>query len=240
VPRDMFGDVIHPAPGLGARPRSAVSVSLVGHAVFAAIIIIVPLMATDDRPGVPSGEVILVTMERPKPLPPMERSAASAATSTSQSPPVGTTLAPRDAPTDIAPERVTTTTIGHPEVGRAGVGEAVIGTPDGTPYVPEVPAVPQIAKPFRPGGLIKTPVKVRHVPPVYPVIAQQARVEGIVIIEAVVGVDGRVTEARVLRSKPLLDEAALAAVRQWEFTPTTLNGVPVPVIMTVTVNFMLH
>ncbi len=116
----------------------------------------------------------------------------------------------------------------------------MIGTPDGAPYVPEVPAVPQIAKPVRPGGLIKTPVKVRHVPPVYPVIAQQARVEGIVIIEAIVGVDGRVTEARVLRSKPLLDEAALAAVRQWEFTPTTLNGVPVPVIMTVTVNFMLH
>ena len=241
MPRDMFGDVIHPAPGLGARPRSAVSVSLVGHAVFAAIIIIVPLMATDDRPKVRSGEIILVATERPKPLPPMESSATSAATPTSRSTPVGTTApAPSEAPTDIATERPATTTIGHPEGSRVGVGEAVIGTPGGKPFVPEVPAVPQIAKPVRLGSLIKTPVKVRHVPPVYPVIAQQARVEGIVIIEAIVGVDGRVTDARVLRSKPLLDEAALAAVRQWEFTPTTLNGVPVPVIMTVTVNFMLH
>ena len=68
---------------------------------------------------------------------------------------------------------------------------------------------------MRPGGVIKTPVKVRHVPPIYPAIAQQARVEGIVIIEAIIGVDGRVRDARVLRSQPLFDEAALAAVRQW-------------------------
>ena len=243
MPRDMFGDVIHPAPGLGARPRSAVSVSLVGHAVFAAIIIIAPLMATDDRPKIPSGEIILVTTERPTPLPPIESSATSTPAPTSQSTLVGTpTPAPSEAPTDIAGERpaTTTSTMGHPEGPRAGVGEAVIGTPGGEPYVPEVPAAPQTSVPVRPGGVIKTPVKVRHVSPVYPAIAQQARVEGMVIIEAIVGVDGRVTEARVLRSKPLLDEAALAAVRQWEFTPTTLNGVPVPVIMTVTVNFTLH
>jgi protein TonB len=65
-------------------------------------------------------------------------------------------------------------------------------------------------------------------------------VEGVVIIEAVIGTDGRVQQARVLRSKPLLDEAALTAVRQWVFTPTLLNGVPVPLIMTVTVNFTLR
>ena len=49
-----------------------------------------------------------------------------------------------------------------------------------------------------------------------------------------------VTDAKVLRSIPLLDAAALDAVRQWVFTPTTLNGQPVPVIMTVTVNFTLQ
>jgi protein TonB len=61
----------------------------------------------------------------------------------------------------------------------------------------------------------------------------------VVIIEAVIGTDGRVQEARVLRSIPLLDQAALDAVRQWEYSPTTLNGVAVPVIMTVTVNFQI-
>lgn len=70
-------------------------------------------------------------------------------------------------------------------------------------------------------------------------MAQAARIQGLVIIEATIGADGRVINARLLRSLPMLDHAALDAVRQWEFTPTLLNGVPVPVIMTVTVNFTL-
>jgi TonB family protein len=64
-------------------------------------------------------------------------------------------------------------------------------------------------------------------------------VSGIVILELTIGTDGRVTNARVIRSVPLLDQAALDAVRQWVFTPTLLNGVPVPVLMSVTVNFSL-
>jgi protein TonB len=71
-------------------------------------------------------------------------------------------------------------------------------------------------------------------------IAPAAGVLGVVIIDATIGQDGKVKDARVLRSIPLLDQAALDAVRQWEFTPTLLNGVPVPVIMTVTVNFTLQ
>ena len=51
---------------------------------------------------------------------------------------------------------------------------------------------------------------------------------------------GRVEDVRILRSIPLLDAAALEAVRQWEYSPTLLNGVPVPVLITVTVNFALH
>ena len=90
------------------------------------------------------------------------------------------------------------------------------------------------------GGNIRPPEKTRDVAPLYPAIAQSARVQGIVIIEATIGADGRVTDVTVLRSIPLLDAAALTAVRQWEFSPTLLNGIPVPVIMTVTVNFTLQ
>jgi protein TonB len=71
-------------------------------------------------------------------------------------------------------------------------------------------------------------------------MAQAARVQGIVIVEATIGEDGHVINARILRSVPLLDQAAVEAVRQWQYTPTLLNGVPVPVIMTVTVNFSLR
>ena len=83
-------------------------------------------------------------------------------------------------------------------------------------------------------------MRVKNVNPVYPSIAQSARVQGVVIIEATIGADGRVQDTKVLRSIPLLDQAAIDAVRQWTYTPTLLNGVPVPVIMTVTVNFTLR
>jgi protein TonB len=74
---------------------------------------------------------------------------------------------------------------------------------------------------------------------VYPKAAQDAKVQGVVILETLIGVDGKITNARVLRSVPMLDQAALDAVMQWEFTPTRLNGQPVPVLMTVTVQFTL-
>jgi protein TonB len=93
--------------------------------------------------------------------------------------------------------------------------------------------------PVRGGGAIKQPIKTRHVNPVYPPIAQSARVQGVVIMEIVITPEGQVQDARVLRSIPLLDQAALDAVRQWEFTPTLLNGAPTAIIMTVTVQFSL-
>jgi TonB family protein len=94
--------------------------------------------------------------------------------------------------------------------------------------------------PLRIGGQIKAPLKIKDVKPVYPAIARSAGVAGAVMIEATIGPEGKVTDAKVVRSIPLLDQAALDAVRQWEYTPTLLNGVPVPVIMTVTVNFTLQ
>jgi protein TonB len=92
---------------------------------------------------------------------------------------------------------------------------------------------------LRVGGAIKAPLKILDVRPIYPPVALAARVAGVVIIEARIGADGSVEEAHVLRSIPLLDEAALDAVKQWRFTPTLLNGQAVPIMMTMTVNFTL-
>ena len=91
--------------------------------------------------------------------------------------------------------------------------------------------------PLRVGGRIQAPKKIKDVKPVYPATAQSARVAGAVTIEMTIGPDGKVIDAKVVRSIPLLDQAALDAVRQWEYTPTLLNGVPVPVLVTVTINF---
>lgn len=91
--------------------------------------------------------------------------------------------------------------------------------------------------PLRVGGRIMPPRKIKDVQPMYPAVAQSARVSGAVTIEATIGPDGKVIDAKVVRSNPLFDQAALDAVRQWEYLPTLLNGVPVPVLVTVTINF---
>ena len=64
-----------------------------------------------------------------------------------------------------------------------------------------------------------------------------ARVGGLVILEAVVGADGSVESVKVLRSVPFLDQAAMDAVKQWQYSPLVLNGVPTPFVLSVTLNF---
>lgn len=100
--------------------------------------------------------------------------------------------------------------------------------------------LPPDSQPVRVGGNIKPPTKTRHVDPVYPEAARAARAQGVVVLEATIGGDGRVVDARILRSIPILDQAAVDAVLQWEFEPTRVNGEPVPVIITLTVNFSLR
>jgi len=96
------------------------------------------------------------------------------------------------------------------------------------------------ASALRVGGKVRPPKKIKDVKPVYPAAAKSAKIAGVVIIEATIGADGKVIDTKVLRSVPMLDQAALDAVRQWEFAPTLLNGVAQTMIMTVTVNFTLQ
>ena len=95
----------------------------------------------------------------------------------------------------------------------------------------------KLAKAVHVGGQIRPPIRIKDVAPVYPAIAQSARVQGDVVIEATIDEEGTVADARVVKSVPLLDQAALDAVRQWQYRPSLLNGVPTPVVMTVTVKF---
>jgi protein TonB len=170
------------------------------------------------------------------PRPPRARTPDSPAPASAASP----ELAPIVAPTGVAPETPREGTAAGPLA--SSVETSGIGTVDGVgvPAAPPPPPPPPAPRePVRAGGSIRTPVKLVHVAPQYPQIARASRVQGLVIIEATIDISGNVQSASVLRSIPLLDQAALDAVRQWKFTPTLLNGVAVPVIMTVTVNFEL-
>jgi protein TonB len=83
-------------------------------------------------------------------------------------------------------------------------------------------------------------VKTKNVAPVYPQIAITSHTQGVVILDATIGTDGRVKDTKILRSIKQLDDAAVSAVRAWEYKPTLVNGKPVQVIMTIPVNFTLN
>ena len=238
MPRDLFNDVVDPQIRVGGQKWYTVPLSMIVHTVVLAAIIIIPLMAMDAMPEVPSMMAFVAAPPPPPPPPPPPAAAAQPVKPLVQANP---NAAPIEAPKEIRKESGIDAGF---DMGVAGGVEGGVpggvtgGVVGGLPEAPPPPPPP--AAPVRVGGNIKAPVKTKDVRPTYPAIAQSARVQGIVIIEATIGPNGRVADAKVLRSIPLLDNAALDAVRQWEFTPTLLNGVPVPVIMTVTVQFTLQ
>ena len=121
---------------------------------------------------------------------------------------------------------------------------ACVGCEIAEPFAVEGPVGPAgrlgEGPPVRAGGLIREPQKLRHVAPSYPDLARAARVQGAVVLDCTLTPEGRVSDVRVVSGHPLLVPAAVSAVEQWRFTPTLLNGVPVPVILTVTVRFELR
>jgi TonB family protein len=92
-------------------------------------------------------------------------------------------------------------------------------------------------QPVRVEGVIKEPRKIKDVVPEYPEDAARVGLTGMVVLESVIDVEGHVQSAELKSGSPTLAEAAIKAVRRWRYTPTLLDGKPVPVIMTITVNF---
>ena len=207
--------------------------SIAAHAIGVFAIFVVSVTATDTLPDPRRAtEWIEVKPERPAPPPkPLADPRPQDARTDSSN------AAPLMAPDRITPERE------QPLIDDVPAPDAAIGaglTPATTIVdAPPQPQPPQPRGPIPVGGDIRPPVKIRHVAPVYPTLALQARLQAIVILEAVIADDGAVDAVKVLRGHPLLDQAAVDAVRQWRFTPTLLNGQPVPVVMTVTVAFRL-
>jgi protein TonB len=242
MPRELFTEVVSPQVRGQAGSRYTMLLSVVAHVLIVAAVVIVPLMATGTMPPLASGDLSFMLLEPPPAPPPLPAPPVRA----SETPLANPDAAPREMPREIGPELPRPTVVSDSAIDGIDLGPTTdqfgdgvrIGRDTGTPVPPPPPATP--TKPVRAGGDIREPVKVKHVSPIYPQIAIQARVEGPVVIDAVIGTDGVVREARILSGVPLLNQAALDAVKQWRYSPTTLNGVPVPVIMTVTVRFNLH
>ena len=232
MPQEFLRDVLRTGDDAGRSRRrwSVLPVSIAGHAVLLAAFIISPLGAEVEMPEIPSPIKLAQFMPiLAPPSPPPPSTAAVRAPTTS---------APISAPPDIAPESPVAPS--NPVEGALpeGVGVAT-GAPTsidiGVTLPPPPPPPPPQPRIVRVGQGIREPKKIVHVAPEYPEIAKRAGVEGVVVLEAVIDVSGRVDQVKVLNSVTLLNDAAIRAVKQWRYTPTELNGVPVPVLMSITV-----
>jgi TonB family protein len=107
------------------------------------------------------------------------------------------------------------------------------------PVAPPPPPKPVKRDLIRVGGNVQESKLIRRVEPVYPELAKRARVQEKVVLRITVDKEGNVSDASVISGHPLLNDAAINAVRQWKYSPTLLNGEPVPVMATVTIEFKL-
>jgi protein TonB len=239
MPQEFLRDVVRTGDPKGRQRRwSVLPVSIVVHAVVLTAFVLSPWIVEAELPLV-NGPLqnFVETVPPPPPPPPPPAPVRDVAPAS--------TAAPREAPAEIADEKPAAPVspgaeggiVSGPDV--VAGGSVLLGIGDRTAVVAPPPPPPPAPKLVRVGGVIREPKKLVHVAPVYPEIARLSQIEGKVTMEAVLDVTGRVESVRVLNAVPLLEDAAVRAVRQWRYTPTELNGVPVPVLMTITVVFSL-
>jgi len=221
---------------LRSHLSGSVPISIAAHLVVLLLLLIMPLAADVALPPPATGMPEFVRIAAVPPPPAF----VTAARSSTPSPTPGPNVVPT-----VAPDAI------HPEVERPGLEyDLAMGPPGGLPpgigetgslVPPSAPQdPPKPASPVRVALLPEAPRKIADARPIYPEIARAARVEGTVVLEAVLDPAGRVTQLRVIRSVPLLDQAALDAVRQWHYTPSLYGGRPVSVLMTITIRFTLN
>jgi len=209
--------------------------SLVLHLVVVLLLLVLPITAALDLPGIQTRLPTVMLAMVPAPPPPV-------------SPPVATTSVPTavpsvalQSPDGITPEVApppAPVALGAP--GGVGTGLPYVGAVKTASLAPPPPPVPDPELPRRVGGIIRAPERTVFRAPTYPPVAQAARIEGTVVLEATLDERGVVQNVTVLRSVPLLDQAAIDAVQQWRYSPTRLNGIAIPIIMTITVTFSIR
>jgi len=245
--RQFFQDLAVSGAGGSGRWRQGLPYSLVMHAVVLGALIVVPLLGEEPLPLTERNISITDIWHvmppsgggggggRATPLQASLRRAADPA------------AAPRRLAAPVAPDDTAGADSPLEPETRGGFcldNECEqVGTGDGSGGGPGKDGDPSDASPVRVVRAhvdVQPPAKVHDLAPVYPELARRIGVQGVVIIECMIAPNGRVADARVLSGHPLLDQAALEAVNQWVYTPTRVNGVPVAVLMTVTVKFHLR
>ena len=223
--------------GLRSHLSGTLPISIAIHLAALLAIFVVPLVANIVVPTVSVVMPEYVRVELPPPPVESVRPPRAASVPT----PVPQPGIPTHAPDEILPERpvpepyvpgALETNAGFPAAGALPGGPAISVAPP--------PAPPKPQGPIKVADLPVPPRKIVDVRPIYPEIARVAHIEGLVVLEAVLDPSGQVTQLRIIRSVPMLDQAAMDAVRQWRYTPTMYYGKPVSVLMSITIKFSLQ
>jgi periplasmic protein TonB len=235
---DLFTGKVQHVPSTPAIPI-LVSSTIQGTAL-AVIAVMSFVVASRELPPVPDMFAFIAEMPAVAPPPPPPPPVQTARAAQPTPPPANAFAAPIEAPLEIQPEPigVAIAEAGVPGGVEGGIVGGIVGSVpalvEGPPPPPPAP-VPQ--GPVRIGGQVSAPALVKRVEPVYPVIAQAASIDGVVILDAIVDDHGRIQSLKVLRGHPLLAKAAIDAVQQWEYEPLKLNGTPTPFELTVSLWF---
>ena len=241
----MFRDVLFVPEGNGRVRAAVLPLSALAHGLLALLLVALPLARSGNLPRLELTGVFLAPAP-PAPSPPPPKAKGHPAKPGNRIRPVaaagtrppGVLVAPVDIPTTIAEEP--TAWSGAEDGVEGGVeGGVAGGYPRGIVGDALYSLIGDETAPVRPAGEVRMPRLIRRVEPVYPEIACKSRVQGTVILEATTDASGRVVAVRVLRSVPLLDAAAVEAVRQWVYEPMVVNGRPRGLVFTVTLRFEL-
>ncbi len=225
---------------LARRNPWTIAFSFTAQTILAGTVLLMSLLYTDALPI----RALISTVEVPPAAQPAPANHAVKLARTSSEFSKGVLILPREIPSSIAMVRDNPSAAAdesQPSIGVPyGVGSASPNTMlsellRGTPTV-----VPRVAvQKVRVSSGISQGLLVRQVKPQYPILAQQARIQGTVVLQAVIGKDGTVQDLRVVSGHPLLTGAAIAAVKQWLYRPYYLNGQPVAVDTQINVTFTL-
>lgn len=241
----MFDLIAGRATHLPSHSGMPVLVTGTVQAAAIGLLVVVPaLFVADQLPQVPTMMAFVAAPPPPPPPPPPPAPAKAKPPSEARPAPTNRELvAPIEEPSKISPlpddEGVDFGVPGGVEGGIPGgvIGGVVGGLPEAPPPPPPV----RERGPIRVGGQINPPQLVRRIEPDYPKFAVDARLHGVVILEAIVDEDGKVVDVKVLRSAhKLLDREAEMAVRQWRYLPLVLNGTRERFVLTVTLAFRLE
>jgi len=243
----MFDLITGQTRHIPSKPGVPILISMSAQIALVSAIVVPVLFFTGALPEVPTMMAFVAEASAPPPPPPPPPPpAAKSPGPASVKPAPSPGAAPVEPPSTIQPERPNDEgDIGVPGGVEGGIpggvlGGVVGGLPGEVPPPPPAPAPPPPRAPVRVGGQIQAPALVSKVDPIYPEVAVSARIRGVVILEANVDRDGHVVDVKVLRTaNRLLDNAAIAAVRQWQYKPLILNGSPEPFVLTVVLTFNL-